>query len=71
MYKKDYELISKSFLKVKPYDNNTIKSESINKEALAVYYDCIDSLSEELKKDNPKFNVFKFKRACGIIQPIL
>jgi hypothetical protein len=56
MTKKDYKLIAKALNNVMPY----------NKEHQALFMDVIDSLSDELIKDNPLFNKDKFIKACTI-----
>jgi len=66
MTKKDYKLIAKALNNVMPYTKDCIVNESYNKECQALFIDVIDSLSDELVKDNPLFNKDKFIKACTI-----
>lgn len=64
--RKHYKLIAKALNNVKPYDQDTLKNESYNKQCQAFFMDVIDSLSDELIKDNPKFKKERFLKACTI-----
>jgi hypothetical protein len=59
MTKKDYELIAENMQRSKPL---ATASEAVHMQWGA----CITVLATALQKENPKFDRFKFLRACGM-----
>jgi hypothetical protein len=62
--RKHYKLIAKALNNVKPYNNETLKTNNYNRECQSLFLDVIDSLSDELIKDNSNFKKERFLKAC-------
>jgi len=78
MTRKDYILIANAIERVKPYDHETIRkgtdargNKLYHEPTLNTFHDVIDSISEELQKDNPSFKPERFKLASGYLPELI
>lgn len=63
MTRKDYELIASAFVASRPTIADDLTPwESGN---LEQWRDCVDTLANSLRSQNPRFDHARFKRACG------